>query len=88
MEREAIKALFDASYKVEKALCALPYSDAIAAMGHLNEMRDLVAEQLPGFEYVECQHCNEGKGVDEMTDCGDELICTDCFEDFQKTTAA
>lgn len=88
MERDAIKALFNASYKVEKALCALPYSDAIAAMGHLNEIRDLVAEQLPGFEYVECGHCNEAKGVDEMTDCGDERMCETCFDDFQKSAAA
>lgn len=88
MKRDQIKALFDASYKVERALEALPYKDARAAMSELNEMRALVAEQLPGYEYAECQHCNEAKGIDEMQSCGDETMCSQCFDDFQKSAAA
>lgn len=87
MERRQIKALFDASYEVERALEALPYRDARKAMGALDEMRALVAEQLPGYEYVECGHCEEAKGIDEMVDCGDERMCTKCNADFQKSVA-
>lgn len=84
MERDAIKALMDAAQRVERALEALPYGDAVKAMRDLDEMRDLVAEQLPGHEYVECGHCNEGKGVDEMQDCGDERMCKTCCEELER----
>ena len=87
MNRDAIKALMDASQKVERALEALPYRDAKPAMRALDEMRDLVAEQLPGHEYAECGFCHEAKGVDEMQDCGDERMCADCCDDLQKSAA-
>lgn len=82
MTRDQIKALFDASREVEKALEELPYRAARAGMRALDEMRALVAEQLPGFEYAECGHCEEAKGIDEMVDVGDERMCTDCERHF------
>ena len=83
MKRDAIKALMAAALKVETALEALPYRDAKPAMRALDEMRDIAAEQLPGHEYVECGHCEEAKGIDEMVDCGDERMCSKCHGDLQ-----
>lgn len=87
MERDAIKELMDAAVVVERHLEALPYRDAKKAMNALDVMRALVAEQLPGHEYEECAHCEEGKGVDEMRNCGDERMCESCFDDLQKSAA-
>lgn len=85
MTRDQIKALFDAAKKVELALEELPYRKAREGMHALNEMRDLVAEQLPGHEYVECGHCEEAKGVDEMEDIGDERMCNQCAAEWHKS---
>lgn len=78
MTRDQIKGVFDAAKKVERALEDLPYQKARAGMRALDEMRDLVAEQLPGHEYAECGHCEEAKGINEMVDVGDERMCQAC----------
>jgi hypothetical protein len=87
MTREQIKALFDAAKTVESVLEELPYIRARMGMRALDEMRDLVAEQLPGHEYAECGHCEEAKGIDEMEDSGDALICNQCAADWRKSAA-
>lgn len=87
MTREQIKALFDAAKTVESLLEELPYLRARIGMQALDEMRDLVAEQLPGYEYAECGHCEEAKGVDEMEDTGDERMCSQCAYEWRKAAA-
>ena len=78
MTRDQIKGVMDAAKKVAKALEELPYRKACDGLRELETVCALVAEQLPGHEYAECGHCEEAKGVDEMVDCGDENMCTQC----------
>lgn len=78
MTRDEISAFFGEAARVEFALNALPYRDAVPAMRALQDMRDLVGEQLPGGYYGKCIGCEEVKGEDEMVNCGDENLCTEC----------
>lgn len=78
MTRDQIKGVMDLAKDVERALVELPYRLAKPAIGKLDELRAVVAEQLPGFEYAECPECEEAKGIDEMVDAGDERVCSDC----------
>lgn len=87
MTREQIKALFDAATAVERMLEELPYRQARLGMAALDDMRNIVAEQLPGHEYAECGHCEEAKGIDEMEDIGDERMCNRCAADLRQSAA-
>lgn len=80
MSRDEIKSFFDESTKVQFALNALPYRDAVPALGALEVMRDLIGEQLPGGYYGSCIGCDELKGQDEMVNCGDEDLCKTCAD--------
>lgn len=80
MARDEIEAFFGEAAKVEFALNALPYRDAVPAMRALNDMRNLVGDQLPGGYYGKCIGCDEMKGEDEMVSCGDENLCKTCVE--------
>lgn len=88
MTRDDIKAFFEESTKVQFALNALPYRDAVPAFKALEEMRGIVGEQLPGGYYGTCIGCEEVKGEDEMVDCGDENLCKTCADSAAAFAAA
>jgi hypothetical protein len=87
MSREEITAYFKLSAVLAEDIKALPYRDAANALDRLKEMADIVGEQLPGGYIGECLHCDEAKGEDEMVDCGDEKLCSDCVDAWDKSEA-
>lgn len=82
MNRELIKEVMSLAGVIETAIGSLPYRDAVPALRALDEIRTCVSDELPGGEYVECQFCEEPKGIDEMVSGGDdgEPACTDCVK--------
>ena len=88
MTRDEIKAFFEEANKVERFIEGLVFREARPAMLALEEMRGLVGEQLPGGYAGTCIGCEEVKGQDEMVDCGDEELCTECVARYQKDAAS
>lgn len=80
MKRGTMKVAMDALKVVERALEGLPYREALPAMKELDGVRACIAEELPGHEYAECAFCEEAKGIDEMVEAGDELMCSECMK--------
>lgn len=88
MTRDQIKECLNIMNRIDTAARGMVYSEGARVIQDLKELTDLICEDLPGHEPAICPNCEELKGIDEMQDCGDERICTDCVARWEKESAA
>lgn len=89
MTREEAEAVIKAAVKIGDLVEEIPHKIARKILDATKEITEIVGyDAFPGGYYGCCIMCEEPKGQDEMHSCGDEDVCGDCLERWQKDEQA